>query len=91
MLQTALELLNNNIDVFVLADGVGSQNMNEVSVALNYMRDAGAVVTTSESIIFQLMGDAKHEKFKDISKLIKDFKEETKIALEDMAVVKYII
>lgn len=61
----------------MLADGVASQNSGEVRIALDLMKDAGATITTSESIIFQLLGDAQHPNFKEIAKLIKESKEET--------------
>jgi hypothetical protein len=44
-------------------------------VALNRLKEAGAVLTTSESIVFDLMRDAKHPNFKQVSNLIKKQKE----------------
>lgn len=35
------------------------------------MRQSGAFISTSESIIFELLGDSKHLKFKEVQALIK--------------------
>lgn len=56
--QTTLDLLAHGHKVYVLADGVSSCNPQEVPVALDRLRAAGAVVTTSESFLYECMGDA---------------------------------
>ncbi|GAA5891917.1 hypothetical protein JCM8208_002935 [Rhodotorula glutinis] len=84
VLQTTLDLLERGIDVHVLADGVSSCNQDEVGIALKRMRDAGALVTTSESILFQLIDDAAHPAFRSLAGLVKESKDDTKSALEHL-------
>jgi len=72
VLQTALDMLESGRDVHVLADGVSSVNHEEVDVAIARMRQAGAQITTSESILFQLLADPKFRAFNKISKEERD-------------------
>ncbi|KAL2440871.1 hypothetical protein ABEF95_007847 [Exophiala dermatitidis] len=82
--QTALDLLDRGHRVYILQDGVSSCNAGERPVALNRLAREGCTVTTSESILFELLGDAKHDKFKAVSTLIKETKEETRVAVETL-------
>jgi len=80
--QTALDLLSMGHKVYILQDGVSSCNAGERGVALRRLQSEGAVVTTSESVLFELVGDAKGDVFRGISGLVKDFKKDTKDAVE---------
>ncbi|KAG4095906.1 Isochorismatase hydrolase [Neocallimastix lanati (nom. inval.)] len=81
ILQTTLDLLKDGIDVYVLADGVSSINKAEIDVARKRCMMSGANVTSTESILFQLLGDAKNPNFKFANRLIKETKETTKEAM----------
>lgn len=70
--QTALDLLGEGYDVHVLVDGVSSQRPLDRSVALDRIRAAGCFLTTSESVIYELMKTARHEKFKSILQIVKN-------------------
>lgn len=76
--QTTLDLLAAGHKVYVLADGVSSCNKEEIGVALERLRREGAVVTTSESWIYECMGDAAIEEFKAIAGVVKEFSGKTK-------------
>ncbi|KAJ1023643.1 hypothetical protein NDA18_004630 [Ustilago nuda] len=89
VLQTTLDLLDRGIQVHVIKDGVSSCNVGEIDVALERMRDSGAKITTSESVLFQMLVDASHPKFKAISGLIKDEKQQIKDAVNALALAKY--
>lgn len=54
VLQSCLDLLELGYNVHVLADGVSSCNREEVPIALERIRQAGGLITTSESASFQL-------------------------------------
>lgn len=56
--QTALDLLACGHTVYVLADGVSSCNSQEIPMALRRLQTAGANITTSESLLYECMGDA---------------------------------
>lgn len=82
--QTALDLLAAGHRVYVLADGVSSCNREEVPVALTRLRAEGATVTTSESWIYECMGDAAVPEFKGMVGLVKETGKDTKAVLQGL-------
>jgi hypothetical protein len=71
VLQTCQDLIRSGMSVYVVCDAVTSRRAYDRAVALQHMQALGARLTTAESIVFQIMKDSKHPKFKDISNLIK--------------------
>lgn len=88
VLQSTLDLLQLGYDVYVLADGVSSCNKEEVPLALARMRQAGAQITTSESLLFQLQQDSSNPTFKAFSSAIKAEKETTQSAVQKLLTLR---
>ncbi|MGE3180142.1 MAG: isochorismatase family protein [Phycisphaerae bacterium] len=62
--QTALDLLRMQLRPFVLADAVSSRHPEDREIALARMREAGVIVTTVESAVFELFHEAGTELFR---------------------------
>ena len=71
VLQTCLDLLGKSYIPVVVVDCVGSRKSTDRQTALQRMQSEGAILTTSESLLFELCRVAGNDQFKDISKLIK--------------------
>lgn len=71
ILKTVTDLLELGVDVHVVADAVSSRSQVDRLYGLATMRQMGAFVTTSETVLLQIMGDAAHPKFRQAQKLIK--------------------
>ena len=59
------------VNVFLATDAISSQRSYDRQMALMRLEKAGCIVTTVESILFELMGTADYEHFKTISSMIK--------------------
>jgi isochorismate hydrolase len=70
--QTVLDLLAAGFSVYVPADAVASRNPYDREIALQRLRDAGATITTTESVLFEWCETAAAPEFKQISALIKE-------------------
>jgi nicotinamidase-related amidase len=69
--QTVLDLLANEFQVNVLADATSSRKEIDYNTALDRMRIHGAEITTTESVLFELLDVCGTDEFKKISKIIK--------------------
>lgn len=71
VLQTVIDLIEAGYKPVVVEDCISSRNPEDKRVALERMRAEGAVITSSESILFELARVAGTDEFKAISRLIK--------------------
>jgi nicotinamidase-related amidase len=69
--QTALDLLERGVEVHVARDAVGSRTAANRELGLAKMEGAGAVVTSVETALFELLGGSDHPAFKEVQALVK--------------------
>jgi hypothetical protein len=68
--QTVHDLLERGIEVHVPADAVGSRHQIDYERGLERLQRAGAVVSTVESVLFELLERAGTPEFKQVQRLI---------------------
>ena len=71
VLQTALDLTDNNFNPIIVTNAIGSRKPEDKEVSIWRMRNSGSTMTTYESILFELCKKAGTDEFKSISKLVK--------------------
>lgn len=71
VLQTALDLIYHNYLPVVIEDCIASRKYRDKKMAVERMRQEGAIISTYESILFELCRFSGNEQFKQISKLVK--------------------
>jgi len=69
--QTVLDLLAMDSMVFVCADAVGSRFELDRETALGRMRQAGAVISTVESVLFELCHESGTDRFRKLLEIVK--------------------
>jgi nicotinamidase-related amidase len=69
--QTALDLLDAGLGVWIAADAVSSRRAENRAIALDRMMQEGVKLASTEMVLFELTGVAGTEAFKAISKLVK--------------------
>jgi len=71
LLQTALELIEQEFDVWVVTDACGSRTERNRDAAFDRLAGAGAELVTTEMVAFEWLRTADHPSFKAIQALIK--------------------
>lgn len=71
VLQTVLHLLEAGYHVHLVKDAVMSRRKDNWRIGLNAAAAAGAVITSTEAALFQLLGVAGSDEFKKLSKLVR--------------------
>ncbi|XP_011873210.1 PREDICTED: isochorismatase domain-containing protein 2, mitochondrial-like [Vollenhovia emeryi] len=70
---TAIDLRRDGYEVHAVADCCSSRTQEDRSLALERMRDIGCHVTTSDNVVFKLVGDVSGQQFKNVLPLIPTF------------------
>jgi nicotinamidase-related amidase len=68
--QTALDLLGAGYGVFIAVDAVSSRHSLDHDIGLRRLEAAGAILTTTEAILFEWCRSADHAAFQAIRKLV---------------------
>jgi nicotinamidase-related amidase len=71
VLMSALDLLAEGYAVHIVADAVTSRSQANWRLAMAQLRQAGAVVTTTETVLFQLLRQADTDDFRELARLIR--------------------
>jgi nicotinamidase-related amidase len=71
VLQSCIDLVREGYAVHVVSDAMCSRTRENHRTGIEFMRDAGAVITCTETVLFQLLERAGTEEFRIISKRIK--------------------
>ena len=71
LLQTALELMEEECEVWVVTDACSSRTEANRDAAYARLAGAGAELVTTEMVLFEWMRSAEHEHFKAIQALVK--------------------
>ncbi len=71
LLQTALDLLDDEFEVWVVTDACGSRTERNRDAAFDRLAGAGAELVTTEMVAFEWLRSAEHPAFADVLQLVK--------------------
>jgi nicotinamidase-related amidase len=71
LMQTALGLLEEELDVYVVTDACSSRSERNRDAAFDRLAAAGAELVTTEMVAFEWLRDAGHPRFRDVLAIVK--------------------
>ena len=71
VINTILDAISKGFKVHLVVDAISSRKNTDLNTAIQRAKQAGAFLTTTEMVIFQLTKTSKFKKFKEISKIVK--------------------
>ena len=71
LLQTALGLLEEELEVWVVTDACSSRSERDRDAAFDRLAAAGAELVTTEMVAFEWLRDAGHPRFRDVLSIVK--------------------
>jgi len=69
--QTTLDLITNGYTVHLVADAVSSRTPENRQIGINAMKSAGAQITSTEMVLFELLRTSADSKAKEFFKIVK--------------------
>ncbi len=74
VLQTALSAAASGFEVHLVSDATGSTFPEDKEVTLTRLLQEGIYVTTSESVVYELLGSSAHPEFRNVVSLVKEYR-----------------
>ncbi len=71
VLQTAVHLMEEGYEVFVVTDATSSRSLESEKACLDRLSSSGAGIVTTEMVVFEWLGQAGTEAFKELLPLVK--------------------
>jgi len=69
--QTALDLISNGYNVHLVSDAVSSRTPENRQIGIDAIKSAGAHITSTEMVLFELLRTAADPKAKELFKIVK--------------------
>ncbi len=69
--QTAMDLMRAGYEVYLIADAVSSRTLENKRIGIDAMVNAGALIASVEMVIFEMLVEAKGDKFRQAIKIVK--------------------